>query len=74
MPGKGKNKEGGGVPQGWSKGKKTGWQGAEMPPGRSRKAVADIESEPPGENTPTQSAEQDALSGAQSQADTNRTF
>lgn len=36
MPGKGKGPIK--SPPGWGKGKKTGWQGAEVPPGLGRKA------------------------------------
>lgn len=57
MPGKGKGKDSSGSPPGWSKGKKTGWQGREMPPGRSRKAGSSNESDPPGETTQSQPTE-----------------
>src|SRR5687768_4685173 len=74
MPGKGKVKDSSGNPQGWSKGKKTGWQGAEMPPGQSREAGSYAERDMVGETTQTQRTELESDSSDQSQSEAERTF
>ncbi len=74
MPGKGKSKDSSGNPPGWSKGKKTGWQDTDIPPGQSRKAGSHVDSAVPPVTTSTQSTEQEPNTSDQSQADANTTF
>jgi hypothetical protein len=66
MPGKGKSEDSRGKPPGWSKGMKSGWQGADMTPSQARKAGSHVEDEMLSGTTQTQRTEQEPITSDQS--------